>query len=388
MKLRYTYPVKSTLVLTEHWAIRVGGIEIAWGLTNQLATALQATISLGTDDKPPTVKKSAKPGVSWDVDLGIVGSHGEVERAVRTIWGLVSLFTTIDIDFESVERTWIPETEAEKDALKISRFSAGIKLQEDAPRAIGFDLVARAMLSSIDAADFEVPLGFLRRGMRATRDGEYVDAFYSYFFFLETLYAPGFSSPAKVKAKLWDAKPVRDALISMRTTLPVAEFREGKGASLLALSNQQILERLVDVRGELHHHALRRPGVWHPDKPSAYREEAIMLGDIVHKIARDQAFALMFDARRDEALMSSAAGAGALTRIRIAAFELTPHGERELPPVTVTLPAVAISTAAVDATNRLLRDKYANTNVEIVRYELRSEDGETVYASWRRNYPK
>lgn len=364
--------------------MRIGDIDWAWIVKDQLVVGLRATLSLATGDKPPTMEKSDKPGVACDIDLGRAGKHQEIESAARTVWGLVSLFTTIDIAFDEVDREWIPETDEERQALKLSSFSSKTERYEDEPRTIGFDLIARAMLAATDAREQEVPLEFLRRGTIAMHDGEYSLAFYNFFFYLETLFAPGFSSPKQVKAKLWAAKPVQDAVTAMKRTPPRKEFLEPKGKALWALTDQALVDHLVDVRGQLHHHALRRPGVWHPGKQQAYREEVLLLADMVHEIARRHSLSVMFDAIRDEGLMSAARAAGAISSVRIVAFAHVDGREQELPSVVVEVPTLEISAAATDSTHRLFRELYENTGEEVARYELRSYDGTKVYATWRR----
>jgi hypothetical protein len=47
------------------------------------------------------------------------------------------------------------------------------------------------------------------------------------------------------------------------------------------------------TRGNLHHHALRRPGIWHPEKPERFEAEVLILQSIAHSIALEEVFSLI-----------------------------------------------------------------------------------------------
>lgn len=367
----------------------MGDIKIEWTIDKNRVTAISGSVPVTSADQLPTAKPSSTPGVKLDINFGRNSREDEVEEAIRTVWGLLSLFAFVEIDLAGVETSWIAENEDERARLEVFRFSRSVeKTDPQRPRRLRYDLVARATAAARAAAHYEIPLGFLRRGTRALHNGQYIDAFYSLFFFLETLFAPGYSKPSKVKKLLWDSKVVRDAVAQSRAPL----LREGqlnvaKRDKLLAMTDEQLLYHLVSVRGTLHHHALGRPGIWHPDKADHFREEAILLHQVVHSIAVSNAMSLLFARDRDEDLLGSARRAGAIMKVRIEASGLIDGTRHNLQPFVFTVPSRHIDRAVIDSVHRRFREQFAGgpKNVHVLEYKLMSEDASLVYAVWRRS---
>jgi hypothetical protein len=156
------------------------------------------------------------------------------------------------------------------------------------------------------------------------------------------------------------------------------------------MTDEQLVEYLVKLRGDLHHHALRKPGIWHPDKVRQFHEEAVLLQEVVHAIAFDQAMTLLFAKERDEDLMRSAGDAGAITKVRVEAFGLMDGSRQELQHFVIALPSRRIDRAAIDQVHRHFRDQFRGgpKGVEVLEYRLLSENGSKVYAAWRRVPPR
>jgi hypothetical protein len=298
------------------------------------------------------------------------------------------LFCYIEIDFDSVEIDWVGENEEEQRRIGIHNFSR--KKQKAnllQPRRLGYDLVARATVSVKAASHFEVPLGFLRRGTRAIYDGQYIDGFYNLFFFLETLYAPGHSNPRRVKERLLASAEISDALPKARASFSrERNLNETKRRALLHMANTQLLEHMVTVRGNLHHHSLGRPGVWHPDKADQFREEALFLQHVVHDIALKKALDMMYESDRNEDLIRSAVEAGAVSKVRVEAVGLIDGTRTTLQPFVFSIPRKTIDRLAIDEVHRAFREQFRGgpKNVEMIEYKITSEDGMRTLAKWER----
>jgi hypothetical protein len=311
----------------------------------------------------------------------------EIEEAVRSLWGLLSLFSYIDVDFESVRTDWIPETEAEQEQITVNGFSMTRDMAAVLrPRRLNFDLVARALLSAKAATHYETPLGFLRRGMRAIHARQYIEAFNNLFYFLETLYAPGYSNPKQVKRKLWSAKDIRAAVAKAREPLRRDNHLDPrKKATLLGKSDEELVTHLVETRGELHHHSLRKSGVWHPDKADQFQEEAILLQHTVHSIAMQRALSIMYAPERDRELMLSAREAGAITIVRIEAIGLVKGVKTSLVPFVIEVPRRKLDREALNEVHLMFRNQFRSgpRDVQVFEYQIVSGDGSKVYAVWR-----
>lgn len=388
MQIKFTYPAKSSLVLADFWPVTVADIRLEWAINEGRVAAIIATVPVRETDRLPTMQPSVTPGVVLDVNLGWNSRENEVEEAVRTLWGLLGLFCYLEIDIGAVETEWIPENDSEREALKVYSYSHSVQKKDLLePRRLGYDIVARAMASAKTGTHYEIPLGFLRRGTRAIYNEQYIDAFYNLFFFLETLFAPGYSNPKVVKQRLCRSQAVKVAVTKSQE--PFSKERHldtRKRDELLRMSDDQLIHHLVDLRGELHHHSLGKPGIWHPEKASHFREEAILLQHVVHSIALANTLELLYAPERNDDLMSSATMASAIAKLRVEASGVINGVKTRLQPYLISVPGRRVDAATIDGVHRHFRSQFPGgpQNVEVTDYKIMSEDASQVYAIWER----
>lgn len=369
----------------------MGDIRLEWVVDESRVTAIIATVPVRETDRLPAVQPSVTPGVTLDVNFGWSSRENEVEEAVRTLWGLLGLFCYLEIDIGAVKTEWIPENDNEREALEVYSYSHGVqKMDPLNPRSLGYDIVARAMASAKAGTHYEIPLGFLRRGTRAIYNEQYIDAFYNLFFFLETLFAPGYSNPKVVKQRLCSAKAVKAAVTESRG--PFSKERnlhDRKRDELLHMSDDQLIHHLVDLRGDLHHHSLGKPGIWHPEKAGHFREEAILLQHVVHSIALANTLELLYTPERNDDLMRSAEAASAITKLRVEASSFVNGVKARLKPYLISVPGRRVDAATIDSVHRFFRSQYpaGPRDVEVTEYKIVSEDASQVYAVWERAEP-
>src|ERR1019366_595809 len=115
MLIKFTYPVKSSLVLTDYWPVSVGDIKLEWTVEEGRVTAISGTVPVTEADQLPTVQPSGTPGIKLHINFGRSSREGDVEEAIRTLWGLLGLFTFVEIDVDSVKTEWIPESDGERE---------------------------------------------------------------------------------------------------------------------------------------------------------------------------------------------------------------------------------------------------------------------------------
>lgn len=386
MLIRFTYPAKSSLVLVDFWPVTVGDIKLEWVVNEGRATSIIATVPVREADQLPSVQPSVTPGVALHVNFGWSSRQNEVEEAVRTLWGLLGLFCHLEIDIGAVKTEWIPENDIEREALKIYSYSHSVqKVNLLEPRRLGYDIVARAMASSKAGTHYEIPLGFLRRGTRAIYNEQYIDAFYNLFFFLETLFAPGYSNPKVVKQRLCSAKVLDVAIAKAREPFSREKhLNDTKRDKLLCMSNDQIIHHLVDLRGDLHHHSLGKPGIWHPEKAEHFREETILLQLVVHSIALENTLELLYTPERDDELMRSAELAEAVIKLKVEVSGLVDGVKVKLRPYLISVPGRRVDAATINGVHRFFRDQFpaGPRNVKLTEYQITSEDASQIYAIW------
>lgn len=387
MRIRLEYPVKTALRFKEHWPVTVMDVKLEWQMQGDEPIGLVASCAMSALDKPPSVQPRGAAGAAALVDLGFVSRQDEMERIGRTVQGLVSLFGSIDVDFDQCKVRWEPETDEERELLKLSEFTRNTeKIDLWQPRTMSYDLIARAMASADHALGQEVTLAFLRRGRREFHAGNFIQAFYNFFFFLETQYAAGYSNQRQVIKALIETQPLRQALTRLRSYTGDEKIT-GECAKLFAIGDRALIAHLVKTRGNLHHHAQRGPNVWHPDKSDSVVAEADALQLIVHDIASHEAMAAMYADDKNTRMMEAAKADGATTCVIVVGSGIRRTGERvKLQPIRVTMPGRVIDRAKIQFVHQQIRatKTFNDATVEMAEYSIRSEDGRQLFAEWQR----
>lgn len=217
---------------------------------------------------------------------------------------------------------------------------------------------------------------------------KYIEAFYNLFFFLETLYAPGYSDPKKVKRMLKEAAPVTVGLREMRKKLVPEIEKEGPELrNLLAMNDADLIDHLVNTRGNLHHHAPRKPGAWHPDKPNRFRSEANILLQITHGIAMETVLSILFTQEQDVALFTSAERASAVIDLRVE-IKGTSQGEPQtIQPLTLRFPGKRVHRPMIEVafqqTRRIIQNHLPH--IEVNDFQIMRPDGGQIYAKYQRS---
>jgi hypothetical protein len=386
MFVKYTYPVTGDIFMPEHWPIAWDKYRVTWKVVDNKAESV--TISVHTTEIGflPTIQPSKKPGIAADVQMGADPFHDEAESILRTGCGLLGFFAQADIDFDRPTIEWEPESEEERSRLQMFSFSTGPS-ERKPPLPIQYDIVARCFLAAIPASDKEIPLSFIARGRRAMGQGSYIDAFYSYFFFFETQFAPGYSNPKEVTKRFKASPDFMNAFAEARK-LAMPELKRVRGLrELVAKSNEEIVEHLVKTRGMLHHHAQRKGGSWHPEKHDQFEKEALMLSYLAYVVAQRQNLPVMFNEKIDQLMLDGAKAEGATYTYTIEALGGGDrYGLNGLPRLNVQFPGHSPSHKALSYLNEDIRHEGKPYDLMAVRgYDIKSTDGSQVFATYKNN---
>lgn len=253
--------------------------------------AIDATVSVPNPDEWPKSTPSPQPGVH----LGIHVSSPQlpfIQVELRVVEGLLSLYGLEGIDVENPAQSWHPDTEDEKKSLHIFSFSHSLQhLSDNELYPAPFDLVARSFLAALSAKDIELPLSFFRKGRIDSRERRYIEAFYDYYFVLETVYAEGKSRNNAVKDAMKGnaellalvKKALTDELlIDMMKREP--KLKAAFDKSYANKSASEVIDHLVEIRGFLHHHNAKRPGIWHPEDHKRFEIDALLIERIAFAV--------------------------------------------------------------------------------------------------------
>lgn len=385
MLVKYTYPVSGEIYLPEHWPLSWDRYRLTWTVKDGKAESI--TVAVSTDDLSgiPRIEQRPQHGVAANIDMGHQPYHEEVESILRTACGFLGFFAQTEIDFERPTIAWEGETDEERAKLQMFSFKIEPGSRKE-PLPISFDLVARCFLSATAASEKQIPLSFMGKGRREMSAARYIDAYYSHFFFLETQFAPGLSDPKKVRAKFKAAPEIANAMAEARTIAHKDTQRVNRMIELLKLSDESLIDHLVETRGRLHHHALpRKSGSWHPEKHKDFEADSLFLSYLTYVISQRQNLPILFDDAITELLKDAAKQEGAeYTYLIEVEGGADRYGLNGLPNLRITVPSRAPSHATLEALAEDIRSNGTPLDGKAVRaYTVKSSDGLQVFARYQ-----
>jgi hypothetical protein len=149
--------------------------------SNGLVTHVVVVVPLPRRDDWPLIRRDPAPGVKAEI-LPKTPHLPSIQRELRALQGLLSLFGLHSIELDSPEIEWLPESDEERADLHLFsfKFSAAEPVPDNEISPLSFDLLARSIIASDAATDIEVPLNFFRRGMLDAYDRNYIEAIHDF----------------------------------------------------------------------------------------------------------------------------------------------------------------------------------------------------------------
>lgn len=288
MKAKYKFPVSGEVKLepSQMFPIKEHGYVYEFIIDERcIITHIEVTVPV----EDPWYPKLVKNGPNHHQLITKNPALYFVQRNLRGIEALMSVWGLKYIDKRNFEVYWFPETQEEEKRLHIKNFSVKSERMriEDVP-PLSFDLAARAIIKSWDGAKESIISGFFRKGTTDMESREYIDAIYDFYLILESRFCDGKWRGNQVKEKLKSSNEIKEA------------FDHALKNSLHGLLNRKLLlkreentayknyydfiDYIVDLRGELHHHSEKNKKAWNPNKPEDYELEAIYLHAICNHI--------------------------------------------------------------------------------------------------------
>ncbi len=203
--------------------------------------------------------------------------------------------------------------------MDLFEFSMGKQVTKTSDFPIIEFAYAGQAVSSMDLlAKYEIPMYFYRVGRQNLIEGLYINAFYDFFFIVESLFGNGKFKTAGMKEAFRNSQELQSAIdSSMRSPdfLNGLQYRAhlwpAFNLNYHGKSTEEITDRFVDLRGFLHHHSSLRPDIWHPDDHERYQVDADLLGRTCGTVIQAALFPLVFcqeSADRFAAAVRSAQG--------------------------------------------------------------------------------
>ena len=303
------FKVKNKVQIEPHFPVEGKGSTLFLETDDGVLTSV-GIVRKGVDVKhapqfrsPEPAEGAAHPTLSVETGLFQVLA----EHELREWQAVLAAYVIIDIDFDDVSSTFTPESEAERDAIKVTALHHAAGERDRNP--IEFEHIGRAFLMRDQASARLEDVAHFRDASVAQSAGRNVDAYNGYFLFLETRYCDG-KTKKNEQVKRLSAAPVfveklksavesfRSEFVGKNSRLPVAEC-DGTDVS-------KLIEEIILLRGELRHHSLNSPRRWDPNNVKKYELEARFLGAVCGYILLEELFLRTYESDVTSAFVEQA----------------------------------------------------------------------------------
>jgi len=298
MKCSYKFKVNGQLRATNLRPVNVRGFEFQFLSENEFITHLVVKVPANDSNDIPAVTHN--PETKSKPHIHIPAPHFLlVQQEVRAIEVLLSVFGLHSIDLINFSTEWIPENDSDKMKLKINHFETSREkmMTSDLP-VLPYDLLARSIIAAEDAIDIEVSLSFFRKGLIDMSEERYIEAFYDYYFFLESFFGEGKTRNRAVKEAFKKSEQLRNCIDLILKNQALNSMGSQENQRFLQHFKKKtiddIIDHIVELRGYLHHHSANRKNGWHPDDHYRFKLDAMLLHRIGYRIATDTVLLRLF----------------------------------------------------------------------------------------------
>jgi hypothetical protein len=284
----YTFPVKGTLRTRGTHPVPLGSHIVSF-LTSDSDRVTAVSVRVKIDNPahwPKAVPTNSGPG-KWHLDVPSPG-WDDLRDRLRVLEGLLTSYGLDEICIDGMSKEWIPETAEEKESLGVTKIQVSNSARPDTEfPLVGFAVMARSVMAVDDVRDLDVALSFFRRGRLDMLSERYIEAYYDYFFVLETLYGSGKARKDALAAEFAASPLLVEVTRKVMHGESLARFIAERPASIQRINEKyvratpaEVLASLIETRGFLHHHSAKRPNSWHPEKQAQFECDAIIIEEI------------------------------------------------------------------------------------------------------------
>ncbi len=302
MKCVYKFPIR--------WVVQIDGVRAfehdGWYYDfvseNGRLTHILVTVPVLESDQVPNLIQNPHDKNAFDLRVNEPFCSELLMKSLRTLEGFLSVYGLERIALDEVDITWIPESEDDKQRLKTSKFSFKFKKPDGQHLRAPFRVVTRSIIASKVASDWDMPLGFFRKGRNDLLERRYIDAIYDFYFVLETLFGNGKTKNVHVAAEFNRSTELVTFAADVLKNAEVSIQRRGGRKNLLDVfrvkyatkSPEEFLNCIVRLRGFLHHHSVRNKKIWNPAQGYDYEVDALLMSDLCFKVCCKKVESLVY----------------------------------------------------------------------------------------------
>jgi len=300
MKCSYTFKIEGKLKPSHDLIVPLDGWDYIFNIEDGYVKEIKVIVPDFPIDLTPKITPLQSGRVKANIHIPSDPFILTLKENMRSLEGLLGLYGVRSINTENPKVEWIPETEKEKTDLHLNKFKFSyVEPNDETIPPLPFDIIVRSIIVSEEAKEIQIPLAFFRRGYNDIYERRFLEAIYDFYFLIETCYGKGKSKNYAVKKELTKSLELKKFIIEVQKENDPRIFRERKLLEIykkvyLNKSPEDVIGHIVDLRGFLHHHSLKRKDIWHPEKQDEYQVDALFLQNLCFKIAFALAEPLIF----------------------------------------------------------------------------------------------
>lgn len=293
MRIRYMIPIKSELIIPDHWDIPVQGGTCRVVEENGRAKALEIVFT----DQPLTFAPHIEELTEGPAKISITSRDQRitfVKRQLDEAMAFLHCFHDINLKTDEIEVKYEGETPEEEKQIAVKAMSIG---KHKPPLQLTFDMLTRAIMAAekSDGPKFEATLASTAR--KALSEQQFINSFRYSFLLIESLYGEGQFKSAGLKSTLKGNAGFVE-IVKAALNDPIKPRPEHTSDTSALLSGtpiaDDVVDHLVDKRGFYFHGNVKRRDAWKPEEQGAAEALALLAISIAQLIAQ-QAAAPMFE---------------------------------------------------------------------------------------------
>lgn len=295
MQTRYRFRIKGNLRPDRVFPLNCDPYFIDFQLDHGKIVGLEVFEQTNLNDLPRFVDapNGTKTLIVKEMHLGRLEGH------LKNAENYLSSFGLTDLDTSSYEVKWIPANEYERNLLEICNFSVGFKNQDEYEDATPFDLIARPIIAAFSGnTEYDAAMSFMRKGGNDMIGQYYIDAFYDFYYILETLFAKGKTKNRDIENKFISSRTlisaIEDAKENEKKFLAYLASKQSVRFDYSDASACEIIRHLVKTRGFLHHHNSKHPNAWSPDKQKEFQADAVFIMHVASRLVFQRVMDIIF----------------------------------------------------------------------------------------------
>lgn len=310
MKCKYTFLAFATAKFPTGIALDVSGHTYEIETKDGRLSSISVTVSDYPDESLPTFIPLQNQLAMAQVSVPHDSARDLIIGHIRTIEGGLCLLGVDEINTDEIQVEWIPESEADQRKLKIFKFSYHRDNTRDREIDTNLNLAARIIHGFTGFIDSEIPLNFFRRGKKDMREQRYIDAIYDFFFVLETLFGNGKFHKSALEKEFNGAVELVDAItyLKLQANDPIfspPQLSDAYQERMRETAVEELISEIIELRGYLHHHTLKRPGIWHPANQREFHLDCIIVLNICQHVLTRRVMGHLFDDEISSEFMST-----------------------------------------------------------------------------------